>query len=174
MKYAILSIPLLAILALDSFAADGNAAKYPLLEQLSLPEETLPAGCKIVEFPADVPIKGLKNRTISNDPLTFLMGDSRFKELIDPQEVEAKYLGIYKEKRDLFVFGWAFKSEEAASATHKKLVESYANRTEHMRFWLAKKELVMLGRDSGTTVGSFQHFEKFIQDKVAQIGEQLP
>lgn len=148
-------------------------AEYPLLEQLTLPEETLPAGCKIVEFPADTsPIPGLRNRAITKDPKTFVIGDERLKKLINPEEVEARYLAIYKEKRNLGLYGWAFKTEDAAKETHKKLAESYANEPERFKFWLVKNEVVMLGRDPGTTAGCFQHFEKFIQEQVENLEKQ--
>jgi hypothetical protein len=149
-------------------AASGATATspYPLLAQLTLPADALPAGTQIQEIPPDaLPVKGLQNRSITTDPNAFQIGDERLKDIIDPNQVAAMYLALYKERNDLGIFGWAFKSNSAARNTYRKLVEGYAE-PDSMLFWHVDNYVVWLWRDDGTTDSCFREFEAFVEAKV--------
>lgn len=174
---------LAAIAAVERSPAEKPAAEYPLLARLTLPKDSLPADCEIpdiLEMPADeipgipadaTPLKGLKNRSITTNPKAFLIGDERLKELIDAKQVEAMYLALYEEGNgpgnDVGVFGWAFKTENAARKTRKRLAASYANEPKRYGFWQVENYVVWLWRDTGVTDASFRQLETFIQEKVA-------
>lgn len=155
-----------AIFVVAAFA-DDDAAKYPFLAELNIPKDRLPKGCEIVDLPADAaPGLGLKNYSVTTDARAFLIGDEKFKELIDPNDVEAIYLALYKEKNDLGIFGWTFKSDDAAKATATKMKKRYAKQSEQIRVWQVKKNVVFLWCDPGTTNGCFIQLAQFIQATV--------
>ncbi len=86
--------------------------------------------------------------------------------MIDSKVVRACYFGIYREKDDIGIIGWAFASEDDARKTHKALAASYAKEPERFRLWHEKKYVIWLWRDPGTTDLCFQHFEQFVTSRV--------
>jgi hypothetical protein len=169
-RYVLLTIAL-ALIPAPARSADDAAPKYPLLAQLSPREDDLPAGCKIAKIrDGDTPVKGMKNRAITTDAKAFLIVDERHKDLLDAKLIEAMYVGIYREKRDIGVIAWAFKTEDAAKRAHQKLADSYAKEAERFRFWRTKKNVVWLWRDPGTTDDCFRYFETFIEAVLTSFG----
>jgi hypothetical protein len=136
--------------------------EYGLLAQLSLPKDKLPEGCEI----RDDPKKRVKNRSIITDPKVLGAVIDDFDGLFDLETLEAAYLAVYKEKNELGVFGWRFRTADAATAAHKKLKQQFAKESERTRLWLMNKDVVWLWRDPGTTDECFEHFEKFLQARV--------
>lgn len=171
-RYIVLLIAFVLIPALE-LSADDSLSKYSLLAQLSPSKQALPVGCEIAEIAEnDTPVKGLKNRSITTDPKAFVIGDERLKNLLDPAQIEAMYLGLYKEKNELGVFAWAFKTEDAAKTAHRKLAESYAKQPRRFRLWQVGNNLVWLWRDPGTTDACFRQFETFIQGKIKAFSKE--
>jgi hypothetical protein len=166
-----LAVVLLAAVALrGAIADDGLDAKYPLLAALKLPAESLPAGCTLQAIPAEVPeLKGLKNGEITTNPRFFLIGDERFAELLDAKQIEAVYFGMYKEKNEWGITGWACRSEAAAKALHDKLAVTYKNvpETDRFRLWQVDKCVAWLWRDPGVSDRCFKRLEAVIQARFA-------
>jgi hypothetical protein len=150
--------------------AQETVVNHSFLHQLTIPEDSLPAGCEIQEIPPDaLPVKNLKNRSITTDPRAFVIGDERLDPLIDAKSVEAMYLAIYQEKNDFGIFGWAFRSTDSAKDAHRKLAASYANEPGRMRFWLLDKYVVWLWRDPGVSHSCFDSFSTHIQHVLEKL-----
>ncbi len=145
------------------------ARKYPLLAGLTLPEKQLPMDCRPEEVPEDIEsLKGLKNRAITVNPKFFLLGDGGLDKLMDAKAIEATYFGVYREKNELGITGWAFKTSEAAKKAHEALIKKYKKEPERSRFWHAEKTVIWLWRDPDTTDDCFETFERFVN---AQLNE---
>lgn len=162
---ALLAAVLAALIARsDVFADDALDAKYPRLAALKLPAELLPAGCSLETLPDNVKeLQGLKNGQITTDPRFFLIGDERLTKLLDGKQIEAVYFGLYKEKNELGVIGWACINEAAAKSTREKLAESYKNELNRFRLWQVDKCVVWLWRDPGVSDRCFNRLETVVQ-----------
>ena len=163
----------LSLCAAGTSATAAPDAKYPLLEQLTVPKKDLPDSCETQEIPPDaLPVKGLKNCSVTNDPKAFVIGDEPLKDLIDPKDVEAMYLALYREKGDCGLFGWAFKTEDDALKAYERLAAHYGNQFQRIRLWQAKNYVVWLWRDPGTSDECFHRLKNFVQAKVDDFKEQ--
>lgn len=143
-------------------AADVSIGeRYPLLTQLTLPESTLPPGCAVAK--GQPPIPGLENRAVTTNAQMFVLVDAGLTERFKTN-VQAMYYGVYREKGELGIFGWAFQDEPSASEFHTKL-----QATHHDRFkvWRSQHYVICLWRDTGTTDECFQHFVRFLQKQLS-------
>src|SRR5581483_2813916 len=122
----VLILFLFAIAAAPLNAADGAAAeRFPLLNRLTPPDATLPRGCSVAK--GSSPVEGLTNRLITTNPGLIMFMDGPLTEAVGTN-IEAMYYGVYREKAEIGVFGWAFKSQETAKQARDKLVEKYPDR----------------------------------------------
>jgi hypothetical protein len=101
---------------------------FPFLTSLAVPKDRLLAGCQVPELPANfLGLGDFKNQVVSTDPRLFIVGD-RLRKVLDRTTMQAAYFGLYREpsepghgRKDLGIFGWAFRSETAAKDAHTKL-----------------------------------------------------
>lgn len=146
---------------------DELAIEYPVLARLTPPKDKLPPNCKIQEIPADVrELEHLENLAITVDSKLFLIGDARLEKLIDKKTINAAYFGLYREKNDCGVIGWAFSNVENAQKAHKAMAESYSNEKERFRLWQFNEYVVWLWRDPGTTDECFESFERYVSSQL--------
>ena len=134
--------------------------KYPLLARLSIPEEELPAGCKI-PVNAKIPIKGVVNRKITTDPSTLILVKEELSERFQKQ-LRAAYYSVYKEEGEIGVMGWAFDSKESAKEAHKALIALLGDR---FHWWQHDEYVIGLWRDPGTSDTCWKQFVSAI-DKI--------
>ena len=161
------SIAMLSLLLLAPGVPVDAPQGFPFLAGLTIPKERLPQGCEVAKLPADfLGLRGFQNQAVSTDPRLFVIADERLGDLLDPKLIQATCFGIYREKNDIGIVGWAFQSEEAAKAAHSKLVESYKQEPDRMRFWRAGQHVVWLWRDRGTTDECFAALAKFVEERV--------
>ena len=134
--------------------------RFPLLGRLTPPKATLPRGCAVAN--GSPPVEGLQNLSITTNSRAIIFVDEPLTELLKTN-IEAMYYAVYREKGELGIFGWTFKSEEAAREARDKLVEKHKDR---FRVWLNKNCVLCLWRDLGATDECFQFFETFLQRRV--------
>jgi hypothetical protein len=160
---SLLALLLCAISSSHLEAAEEVAGdRFPLLARLTPPEAALPRGCCIPE--GRPPVKGLQNRSITTNTQAFLFVDRQLTELVGTN-IQAMYYAVYREKGELGIFGWAFKTEEAAKQARDTLVVKHGDR---FRVWLGQKYVLCLWRDVGTTDECFQCFEDFLTKRVGE------
>ena len=158
---SLLALLLCAISSSHLEAAEEVAGdRFPLLARLTPPEAALPRGCCIPK--GRPPVKGLQNSSITTNAQAFLFVDRQSTELL-ATNIQAIYYAVYREKGELGIFGWAFKTEEAAKQARDKLLEKHGDR---FRVWLGQKSVLCLWRDVGTTDACFQHFKDFLDRQV--------
>ncbi|MGD9646883.1 MAG: hypothetical protein AB7U73_14300 [Pirellulales bacterium] len=146
---------------------------FPFLAGLAIPPDRLPAGCTIAELPKNfLGVEGFENQWVSTDPRLFAMGDERLPKLLDPTKIEAVYFGIYRERNDVGVIGWAFHSAADAKAAHARLSESYKQEPERMRFWRSGRHVVWLWRDPGTSDACYAALARFVEERVDAAGKK--
>jgi hypothetical protein len=161
------AIALLTLLLLTPAAPADAPKEFPFLASLAIPKERLPQGCEVARLPADfLGLRGFKNQAVSTDPRLFVVADERLGELLNPKLIQATCFGIYREKNDIGIVGWAFQSEEAARQAYDKLTESYQQEPDRMRFWRAGRHVVWLWRDPGTSDECFAKLAKFVEERV--------
>lgn len=162
----------LAVVAITSLSnadekGDQHAKKYPVLARLTPPQDKLPPNCKIQEIPDNIPeLKQLKNLAITIEPKLFLIADERLATLIDIKTINASYFGMYREKNECGIIGWAFTNVENAKKAHKAMAASYSNEKERFRLWQIDEYVVWLWRDPGTTDECFQSFERYLNSQL--------
>lgn len=162
----------LAVLLLTPSAPVDAPKEFPFLASLTIPRERLPEGCVVAKVPADaLGVAGFKNQAVSTDPRLFVIADERLGDLLDPKLIQATCFGIYREKNDVGIVGWAFQSEDAARQAYEKLTDSYKQEPDRMRFWRAGRHVVWLWRDPGTSDECFAKLAKFIEERVRLAGE---
>lgn len=166
MKSLSLLATLLTVLITVSgvFADDALDAEYPLLAALKLPAESLPAGCVLQEIPANVKkLQGFKNGQITTDPRFFSIGEEHVTKLFDAKQIEAVYFGIYKERNELGIVGWACTDLAAAKAMREKLAEGDKNELDRFRLWQVDRCVAWLWRDPGVSDRCFKRLEAVLQ-----------
>ena len=159
------NILLAFLLCLAAFAqaaeSDGGTTnRFPLLAQLTPPENTLPSGCVVSK--GDSPIKGLKNLTVTTNAETFVLTDGELTQQFGTN-VQAMYYAVYREKGELGILAWAFKTENQAQQVRDKIKEKNGDR---FTLWTKKHYVICLWRDVGTTDECFKFFKDFLQSRV--------
>jgi hypothetical protein len=157
-----------------SYGEEELGKKYPLLAALEIPTKEIPEGCAIRKVSAEEEegLKGFRNCAILTDPRFFVLGDERIATLVDTKAIEAAYVGLYKHtdgRSDIGIIGWARNSESAAKNLHLKLLESYKNQPERVRFWQVEKCVAWLFRDPGISNPLFAKFETIVGARLARV-----
>lgn len=160
-------VAVLSVLLLTPCVPADAPKEFPFLASLTIPKERLPQGCEVAKLPADfLGLRGFQNQAVSTDPRLFVIADERLGDLLDPKLIQATCFGIYREKNDVGIVGWAFQSEEAAKGAHARLTDSYKQEPDRMRFWRAGRHVAWLWRDRGTTDECFAALAKFVEERV--------
>jgi hypothetical protein len=164
------AIAIFSLLLLAPMAPVDAPKEFPFLAGLTIPKERLPEGCKVADVPADeIGVAGFKNQAVSTDARLFVIADERLGDLLDLKLVQATYFGMYRERKEVGIVGWAFQSEDAAKKAYARLTESYKKEPDRMRFWRAGRHVVWLWRDPGTSDACFAKLEKFVDERVEAL-----
>jgi hypothetical protein len=143
-------------------AADVESNRFVLLSRLTPDKSMLPPGCSISE--GRPPMEGLANRSITTDPRHFFLPDHGLTDMAKTN-VQAMYLSAYREKGELGIFAWGFRTETGAKEAHAALLK----RRDDVKLWLRGRTLVCLWRDIGTTDDCFKWFETFVAKQVQAV-----
>ena len=147
-------------------APDVESNRFVLLSRLTPEKSTLPPGCSTSE--GRPPLEGLTNRSIITDSKHFFLPDHDLTDTAKTN-IQAMYLSAYREKGELGIFAWAFKTETSAKEAHDALLK----RRDGVKLWLSGRTLVCLWRDIGATDDCFKWFERFVAKQV-HAAERAP
>src|SRR5688572_30198619 len=92
-------------------AADVESNRFALLSRLTPERSTLPPGCSISA--GRPPLEGLKNLSITTNRSHFVLPDHDLTETVKTN-IQAMYVSAYREKGELGIFAWEFRSEASA------------------------------------------------------------
>ncbi len=151
--------------------------EFPFLAGLTVPGDLLPKGCRPTDKPPGGRWDGLKNLEVTTNPRLFIIGD-KLRKVLDRTTIQAAYCGLYCEptkpgdsRKDLGIFGWAFRSESAAKDAQARLTELFKQESVKLRIWRVKEHVVFLWADSSTSDECFKALEKFVEEHVAAAGK---
>ena len=165
-------VALITILVSTTAAPVDSQKEFPFLAGLTVPVERLPNDCRPADTPPGGRWDGLKNLEVTTNPRLFIIGD-RLRKVLDRTTIQAAYCGLYSEptnpgdnRKDLGIFGWAFRSEAAAKDAQARLTEFCKQEAGSMRLWRAGRHVVWLWRDPGTSDECFAALAKFVEERV--------